>query len=154
MRKGAGVALAFTVCLTGCGGPVPSTARSGTTTTEAAPTAPAQTPSAPPTGQLSGPARLPDRMRALGTEPFWGVEIDGARLVYTTPEDQQGRTVDAVREDSAIASTWTAQLDGKRFELTIVPEKCSDGMSDTEYAFSARLRLAGGMHRGCARIGS
>jgi uncharacterized membrane protein len=32
-----------------------------------------------------------------------------------------------------------------------VPEKCSDGMSDIEYPFSARLSAGGAMRHGCAR---
>jgi uncharacterized membrane protein len=96
-------------------------------------------------------SRIPSRLQALGTEPFWNVRIDGARLVYTTPEDQKGQMITAARDDTSVASTWTGQLAGKPVEVSIVPEKCSDGMSDTEYPFSAWLKLGGTMRHGCAR---
>jgi uncharacterized membrane protein len=73
-------------------------------------------------------------------------------LRYSTPEDLAGQAFQAIRKDAASASTWTGSLSGKPFELSIAPGTCSDGMSDTEYGFSASLRFAGQHNHGCARI--
>lgn len=104
-------------------------------------------------GPAAGPsAVVPEHLQALGTEPFWSVAIDGAQLRYSTPEDQVGRTFTAVRRDEATGSTLTGLLAGKPFELVIAPADCNDGMSDTEYVFSASLSFGGQHNRGCARI--
>lgn len=158
MRERAGLALILACCVAGCGKSAdPAPAMSGSaaavaTETPAAASKPATaTPVTPPPIKLSGTAQLPSKLRAVGTEPFWGVEIDGTKLVFTTPEDQKGQTIIATRDDSSISSTWTGTLKGKKFEVSIVPEKCSDGMSDTQYPFSAWLSTGGAMRHGCAK---
>lgn len=158
MRNSAVLTLMLALCAAGCGGksdPAPTASESSVAEATAASSEPAPAPTAtptPPETKLSGTAQVPGKLRAAGTEPFWGVQIDGATLVYTTPEDQKGQTIAATREDSSISSTWTGTLGGKKFEISIVPEKCSDGMSDTEYPFSAWLNFGGGMRHGCARV--
>jgi uncharacterized membrane protein len=117
----------------------------------AIPPAPATAPEPPPPIKLSGPAKLPEKLQALGTEPFWNVRISGTRLTYSTPDDQAGQTFTAAREDTALASTFRGTLAGQPFALTISPERCSDGMSDTAYPFSAKLDHAGRHQTGCAR---
>lgn len=161
MRGSTGAALILAMGAAGCGeqsasapNPTETTASEGLASpTQGAPASapPMQSSAAPPPGKPSGSPRVPDRLQALGTEPFWSVDLSGSQLVYRTPDDQTGRQITASREDSAISSTWTGMLDGKPFELSIVPEKCSDGMSDTEYPFSAGLKTNDGMRHGCAR---
>lgn len=113
--------------------PLPSTA--------VEPAAPAPSPTAPP-----------QRLQALGTEPFWAVEVTPGQVRWSTPENIPGTTVAARETAAGAARVWHATLDGQRFELRITPGQCSDGMSDTVYPFTAQVLVAGETRRGCARL--
>ena len=41
---------------------------------------------------------------------------------------------------------------GAKVTLTITPGKCSDGMSDRTYAFTAALTIGDHAMHGCARV--
>ena len=120
--------------------PVPQVAPSP----QAAPATPAAAPQ--PQRQPSGHARY----KALGTEPFWAVEVDGARLRYTTPDDQAGSTLEVARDEVAGFPRFSGQWQGQPLVLTLSAGPCSDGMSDNVHALSARLSVRGEELRGCA----
>jgi uncharacterized membrane protein len=90
------------------------------------------------------------RYRFTGTEPFWGGTIDGAKILYKTPEDQAGTTVMATMSKQGTATRYSGSLDGQPFILTLNPGPCSDGMSDTVYPLSATLAVHGEQRNGCA----
>lgn len=96
----------------------------------------------------SGPG--PVSLRALGTEPFWSVEVRGTLLTYSTPEAED-RPVSAVtRSDTGRETVFEGQLEGAPFSLTITRGPCSDGMSDRRYDYIARLQAIGRAMQGCA----
>lgn len=92
-----------------------------------------------------------DRLQALGTEPFWSVDIATGTLRYTTPEDSQGTFFPAERQVVGERQTFTGALKGQSFVLVIEPGQCSDGMSDTVYPLKAVRTLGEDVQRGCAR---
>jgi uncharacterized membrane protein len=92
------------------------------------------------------------RMQALGTEPFWSVEVNGAALHYTTPESPAGTRIATTVTPEAGGTRYSGVLGGEAFWLLIVPGTCSDGMSDTVYPFVATLTLGARSERGCARL--
>jgi uncharacterized membrane protein len=114
-------------------------------------------PSAPPIVAAGG-CRTQDggelprtRLRAVGTEPFWGAEVDGRCVNYTTPENQVGTRV--WTHYDASANRWEGALDTRSFKLTIkTHEGCSDGMSDRSYPLVAIVEVGGEERRGCAEI--
>ena len=82
----------------------------------------------------------PNRLRAIGTEPFWGARIEGRCVTYSTPEDQDGTRIWTRFESGPNGGVWNGALRGKRFQLYIEPSPdCSDGMSDQRYPMKARL---------------
>lgn len=97
---------------------------------------------------------IPARLRATGTEPFWGAAIDGPGLVYTTPEFPAGMRVTVIRRDGPGRAIFTGTLDGKPLTLTIERGPCSDGMSDTIYPMTARREIGPDIERGCAKGGA
>ena len=101
---------------------------------------------------VSAPAAEPAaaRYRFTGTEPFWGGTIDGATILYQTPEDQAGKPVAATIAKAGPATLYSGTLDGRPFVLTLAPGTCSDGMSDTVYPLTAALTVQGEQRRGCA----
>lgn len=92
------------------------------------------------------------RLRAIGTEPFWGARIEGRCVTYSTPEDQDGTRIWTKFSGSAENGIWSGALDGRQFELrTSKQPGCSDGMSDNRYPIAVVLRVRGETRRGCAK---
>lgn len=93
---------------------------------------------------------FPQRLRALGTEPFWSLAIDGDAIRYSTPDDPAGRAgqVTRVSEDGTL--TLTGRLGQSAIAARLRRESCSDGMSDRTYAYTVQIELAGQRLNGCA----
>lgn len=88
---------------------------------------------------------------AHGTEPFWGLTIDGAAFKLTRPDHP-----DLVAEapGAAIAgghAVWIAKTpEGQQMTVTLYASECSDGMSDLKYPMTAEVALLNESLRGCA----
>ena len=94
---------------------------------------------------------LPERFTALGAEPFWAAKIDGSRLTYSTPLDQQGRTISVARSRQAGSARVEGQLDGRVLRLVVTAGPCRDGMSDTVYPLTVERTVGDSVNTGCAR---
>lgn len=116
---------------------------------EKAGAAPAKADAAPGATSATGLAGV-TRFTALGTEPFWNFAIDGTNAKYTTPENQAGTSFTLTRTDSAQGTAFAGPMDGKRVTILITPEKCSDGMSDNEHAYTVKAMIDGQELKGCA----
>ena len=103
--------------------------------------------------QIQGGKTVNQRLKAIGTEPFWAVEVDGRCVTYKTPEDQQGTRIWAHVDMRSEGSVWNGALNGREFRLSVKPagpQGCSDGMSDKTYPLDAVLRVEGETRNGCA----
>ncbi len=137
------------VALLGCNAQKPPVAE----TAGAEPTT-APAPVAAPAGQAEAApaADFPLVLQASGTEPFWGVRVDGAALDYTTPETQDApRHFEGTRElrDGLLVVHGGQGEDA--FKLTLERAECSDGMSDMSHPFTAEFVLGKDTWKGCAR---
>jgi len=98
----------------------------------------------------TGPDFLAIRYRALGTEPFWGVEVTADSLVLERPDaDPVHFRVTKVRRWAG-TDVLTGRTGGTSIEITIERRPCSDGMSDRQYAFSSRVSFGDERLTGCA----
>jgi uncharacterized membrane protein len=88
--------------------------------------------------------------RAFGTEPFWNVRVDGDALVFTTPDDQSGRTFAGTHVLQPDGGVHYEGRDGTAFSLDIARGECSDGMSDNVYELTAEFRYGDMEYKGCA----
>ena len=84
--------------------------------------------------------------RALGTEPFWSLTIDGRTIRY---EPAEGRAVTVARPRPIVG------FNGERYvtrglTVDITPLECSDGMSDRTYPFTVTLEIGEDQRNGCA----
>lgn len=111
---------------------------------------PAEQPAAPASPVMTVSA-MPPRMQALGTEPFWSVEIAPDGLRYSDPENIEGTAFAATAVPDGAGGRWTGTLRGQPLTLLVLPGACSDGMSDTVYPFKATLERGGQTLSGCAR---
>lgn len=101
---------------------------------------------------IQGGERIPaNRLKAIGTEPFWGARIEGRCVTYSTPEDQNGTRIWTQFTGTAESGTWTGFLDNQGFVLRTRPEPgCSDGMSDNRFPIAVTLTVRGEERSGCA----
>lgn len=89
--------------------------------------------------------------RAFGTEPFWNVRVDGDTLVFTTSDDQSGRSFAGTHALQADGGVHYEGKDGDTaFSLAIAKGECSDGMSDNVYELTAEFRYGDMDYKGCA----
>ena len=89
-------------------------------------------------------------LRFTGTEPFWGGEVSGKTLTYSTPEDQDGTVIAVERFAGRGGIAFSGLLEGADFEMTVTPLECSDGMSDRTYPFTVTLEIGEDKRNGCA----
>lgn len=92
-----------------------------------------------------------NRLKAVGTEPFWAAEIHGRCVTYSTPENQSGTRIWAEFNGSRDSGVWTGYYQDQRFVLRTRPSPgCSDGMSDKSYPVGVTLVVGGEERMGCA----
>lgn len=109
--------------------------------------APAPTPAPAALGGVD----LTQPVRALGTEPFWSVEITPQDLAYTavnSPELRAANPGPTIQGTTAVYAA--AAPDGKAMVVTLIATECSDGMSDRVYPLTARVELGPQTLNGCA----
>ena len=109
-------------------------------------------PDAPPEpAPVLGGVDLAKPVRALGTEPFWSVELTGTEMVYTTPEPPEQRAPQPNPVVQGTTATWEAETaDGTALSVTLVATECSDGMSDRTYPLTAMVKVGELELTGCA----
>lgn len=116
----------------------------------APPEAPAEPPPAPAPAVLGG-VDLNQPLRALGTEPFWAVEITPSALVYSgvdRPEQRAANPGPVIQGATAVYATATDQ--GAALVVTLIATECSDGMSERTYPLTARVEIGQETLNGCA----
>jgi uncharacterized membrane protein len=116
----------------------------------AAPTIPTEAAAPAPSAIPSPALAIPAKLNALGTEPFWNARIDGTRLTYTTPEDQEGQSTAVTRHDLATGTQFAGKLGGAALLVEVSRKACSDGMSDRTFPFEVVLTLGADRREGCA----
>lgn len=107
-------------------------------------------PSTEPAAVLAG-VDLTQPLRALGTEPFWGVDLTGTELVYSgvdRPEQRAPQPQPVIQ--GATASFEAETSAGSPIRIMLAATECSDGMSDRTYPLSAIVRIGDETLIGCA----
>lgn len=112
---------------------------------------PAPPPAPPEPAPVLAGVDLTKPVRALGTEPFWSVELTGTEMVYTTPEPPEQRAP----QPRAVVQGTTARFEGRTatgtpLSVTLVATECSDGMSDRTYPLTAMVKIGETSLNGCA----
>jgi uncharacterized membrane protein len=91
---------------------------------------------------------------ARGNEPFWGVEVTDAALLWRQPEEPKEIPIAAPQtQNSEGAVSYTAANEAHKIEVLIAAQACVDDMSGEYFAYSARASLDGKQFTGCARVG-
>ena len=96
----------------------------------------------------TAPAEPAATYRALGTEPFWSLTLDGREMVFTEAAKPHSRIAEA--QPRAIHGFAGDIYQGKRINLNIVHgQRCSDGMSDRVYQDRVQVRVDDRSFEGC-----
>lgn len=91
---------------------------------------------------------------ARGNEPFWGVEVTDAALLWRQPEEPKEISIAAPQmQDSEGAVSYAAANEAHKIEVLIEAQACRDDMSGEYFAYAARASLDGKKFTGCARVG-
>jgi uncharacterized membrane protein len=91
-----------------------------------------------------------ETIRFTGTEPFWGGEVTGERLLYSTIENPDGTAIAVGRFAGNSGLGFSGTLAGARFDMTVTEGECSDGMSDRTYPLTVTLMVGEEQRNGCA----
>ena len=111
----------------------------------------APAPAEPPAPVELGGVNLDQPLRALGTEPFWGVDVTANELLYSGVDRPERRATHDGPEVMGTVATWQGTTpDGGAMTLTLMATECSDGMSDRTYPLTARLQVGDETLNGCA----
>jgi uncharacterized membrane protein len=90
-----------------------------------------------------------ETLRFTGTEPFWGGEVVGGVLTYTTPDNIDGTTIAVERFAGRGGVSFSGRYEDAAFEMAVSPGECSDGMSDRTYPFTVTLQVGDELRNGC-----
>ena len=104
------------------------------------------------TSATQPPAEPVKQLQALGTEPFWSLDVLPGKLRYSSPDNLEGTQFTSTEAKDGKATRYTGQLEGKTVILRIEPGTCSDGMSDTVYPYKATFTWGERTEQGCARL--
>lgn len=86
--------------------------------------------------------------RALGTEPFWSLELNGREMVFTEANAPGQRVTEP--QPRALHGFAGDIYQGRRINLNIVHgQRCSDGMSDRVYQDKVQVRVDDRSFEGC-----
>lgn len=88
-------------------------------------------------------------VRLTGTEPFWGVTIEGGQANYANPDHPEGFDFAVTRFAGNNGLGFSGTLDGAAVTISLTPGQCSDGMSDRAYPYLATIALGEETLRGC-----
>lgn len=98
-----------------------------------------------------GDVDLNQPLRALGTEPFWAVEITAQNLTYTAVDAAEVQVPNPGPTVQGTTAVYAAAApDGTALVVTLIATECSDGMSDRVYPLTARVELGAQTLNGCA----
>ncbi len=106
---------------------------------------------------VSACARNPpvELTRAIGTEPFWGMQVRTDQVVFTRPDADSlvyPYTPPEVKGGGVLVYASKRFANDTALTLTIEPGACSDGMSDRTYPAKATVERGTLTWKGCATV--
>ncbi|MDC7684350.1 hypothetical protein PQU92_13765 [Asticcacaulis sp. BYS171W] len=90
-------------------------------------------------------------LSVIGTEPFWGLTLKEDDMILVRPGQEDvvfPRHMFEVNKDKDGAQR--AELISNEISLTLIAQKCSDGMSGRTYPLTAEANIGDEILKGCA----
>ena len=100
--------------------------------------------------RASVPVRMAPVLHALGTEPYWTLDIQARKALYRTPEQQAGVPVYFNWDVTHTEVVYRGQ-DSQRVpvQLQVFRQPCSDGRTDRVYPLAVQLQYGQQRRTGC-----
>jgi len=105
-----------------------------------------EAPSIPPPALPAKPDAFAGDINALGTEPFWAVEVRETTLKFSRPGEADFVAPNPQPKVEGDTASWSSN----GLSLTLTATSCSDGMSDRTYPWKAEAVYGGATLIGCA----
>ncbi|MEP6928200.1 MAG: copper resistance protein NlpE N-terminal domain-containing protein [Ginsengibacter sp.] len=88
---------------------------------------------------------------ALGNEPFWNLEIDNEKFILFNLAGWKKPIIIPVEKPliNKDSTLYTLKTDTTKLSISILPQFCSDGMSDYLYQYKVNVNYKGIMYKGC-----
>jgi len=113
--------------------------------------APKEPDSAPQAPAVLAGVDLTTPLRAIGTEPFWAVELTGSEMVYSGADRPEQRAPQGQPTMQGTMAIWEGTTGaGNPLKVTLTATDCSDGMSDRTYPLTAMVQIGEETLMGCA----
>lgn len=99
--------------------------------------------------------KLPATLSCLGTEPFWNIRFGQGSATLDSPDTEAKSYPIEHVNDRGFGEDRMRAVQAGALTAVIVPQQCSDGMSDRSYALQAIISLREGdrpMLAGCCSI--
>lgn len=107
-----------------------------------------------PQGETFNAVAPEDVVFLTGTEPFWGITIEGGQARYANPQHPEGWEFAVARFAGNNGLGFSGTMDGMAVTITLTPGQCSDAMSDRTYPYVATITLGEETLRGCGYTSS
>lgn len=105
----------------------------------------------PETAPVLAGVDLAQPVRALGTEPFWSVEISQDALIYTRVDQPTQRAPNRGATVQGTVATYVTTTDlNEALNVVLIATECSDGMSDRVYPLTVKVEIGDDELTGCA----
>lgn len=82
---------------------------------------------------------------ALGTEPYWSIEVTPVHITYNAPDGRRIRIANPGAVEATAGSSYTT----RRISITARRQPCNDGMSDRRYRDTVQAVVDGRSLNGC-----
>lgn len=148
-------ALLGLLLLAGCGDNSPDKGQGAIQAAETSAAGPIPASSEPPRPSAAEPITgsfAEKHFQALGTEPFWSIEVLTGKMLYSSPDNQLGVAFPSRVTSEGRRLRFSGRMDDKDVTLLIEPGECSDGMSDTVYRYKASFTWGERTEHGCAKL--
>lgn len=90
--------------------------------------------------------------QCVGNEPFWSVTLDPAGISFQMIDEPPALYPYSAPKSKGTELLFESAYRQSRITVLLIQESCSDGMSDANYPFSARIEKDGKVYKGCAFI--
>lgn len=101
---------------------------------------------------MLGSVDLNQPLRALGTEPFWAVEITPAALTWSGVDQPEQAFPNPGPDVQGTTAVYVVEQEGgPSMTVTLMATECSDGMSDRLYPLTATVEIGDQTSNGCAQ---
>ena len=90
------------------------------------------------------------RIRASGVEPFWHIDVEANSLRFSRLGQAPRVYAMSAQETVASGRTLRGESDGESVTLTLSEQRCTNPMSGSVFAYTAKLSLPGEELSGCA----